>query len=58
MKRSAYWDKYHIVYFHGRILWRLSDLRSTPHILADVSKLSFGDFKPVLEMGITVEFAT
>ena len=30
MKRSAYLDKYRIAYFHGRVLWRLADLRSTP----------------------------
>ena len=25
MKRSAYLDKYPIVYFHGRVLWRLAE---------------------------------
>ena len=37
MKRSAYLDKYPIVYFHGRVLWRLADLRSTPHILTSLA---------------------
>ena len=34
---SAYLDKYHIVYFHGRVSWRLADLWSTPHILANLA---------------------
>ena len=32
MKKSVYLDKYPIVYFHGRVLWRLADLGSTPYL--------------------------
>ena len=37
MKSSAYLGKFPIAYFHGRVLWRLADLRSTPHILASLA---------------------
>ena len=34
---SAYLDKYPIVYFHGRVLWPSTDLRSTPHMLTSLA---------------------
>ena len=33
----AYLDKYPVVHFHGRVLWRLADLPSTPHILVSLA---------------------
>ena len=35
--RLAYLDKYPVIYFHERVLWRLADLPSTPHILASLA---------------------
>ena len=29
---------YPVVYFHRRVLWRLADLRSTPHILTSLAE--------------------
>ena len=38
MNRSAYLYKYPIVYLHGRVVWRLADLRSTPPYLNQFSR--------------------